>query len=234
MGEKKHKSVILFSEWKKPLQMLSLEQKGRILDALLDFPDGIQPNFDDPLLSMAWSFMEGPLRTNAEKWDDIREKRAAAGRKGAEATNAKHQQTAANPANADFAGQNQQTAANPAVTVTDTVTGNVTVTDRKKAADASPALVKSSRFHPPDIEEVKAYFAEKGGKDAQAERFYAYYESNGWKVGKNPMRKWKAAASGWISRDNERNASVPAKASYDVDAVINSALKSMDKEFEIL
>lgn len=136
---KKHKSVILFSEWKKPLKALSLEQKGRILDALLDFPDGIQPDFDDPLLSMAWSFMEGPLRTNAEKWDDIREKRAAAGRKGAEATNAKYQQTAANPANAVCA---QKTAANPAVTVTDnvTVTGNVTVTAtaKDKAAAAEP------------------------------------------------------------------------------------------------
>ena len=132
---KKHKSVILFSEWKKPLEALNLEQKGRILDALLDFPDGIQPDFEDPLLLMAWAFMEGPLRTNAEKWDDIREKRAAAGRKGAEATNAKHQQNAANPANADFV---QQNAANPAVTVTGnvTVTDNVTVTAKEKAAAA--------------------------------------------------------------------------------------------------
>ena len=41
MKDDKHKSVILYAEWKKPLQNLSLEQKGRILDALLDFPDGI-------------------------------------------------------------------------------------------------------------------------------------------------------------------------------------------------
>lgn len=206
MGGKKHKSVILFSEWKKPLQALSLEQKGRILDALLDFPDGIRPEFDDPLLLMAWAFMEGPLNTNAKKWEDIREKRAAAGRKGAEATNAKHQQSAANPANDDFANQNRQSTANPAVTVTGnvTVTDHVTVTDREKDASASTAPAKSSRFHPPDIAEVRAYFAEKGGTDAQAQRFMDFYTSNGWKVGKNPMKSWKAAASGWMSRDKER------------------------------
>ena len=198
MGEKKHKSVILFSEWKKPLRILSLEQKGRILDALLDFPDGIPPEFDDPMLVIAWEFMQGGLEENARKWEEIREKRSAAGRKGAEATNAKHQQTAANPANDDFA---EQTAANPAVS------GSVSGSGSAKEIEDAPASTtpkKSNRFHPPDAVEVKAYFAEKGGSDEQAQRFMDFYTSNGWKVGKNPMKSWKAAASCWISRDKER------------------------------
>jgi uncharacterized protein YdaU (DUF1376 family) len=33
----------------------------------------------------------------------------------------------------------------------------------------------------------------------EAEKFYNYYESNGWKVGKNPMKNWKAAANNWIT-----------------------------------
>lgn len=84
LEDKKHRSVILFSEWKKPLRALSLEQKGLILDALLDFPDGRRPDFEDPLLAMAWEFMEGGLEANAKKWDEIRERRSDAGRKGAE------------------------------------------------------------------------------------------------------------------------------------------------------
>lgn len=84
LEDKKHRSVILFSEWKKPLRALSLEQKGLILDALLDFPDGRRPDFEDPLLAMAWEFMEGGLEANAKKWDKIRERRSDAGRKGAE------------------------------------------------------------------------------------------------------------------------------------------------------
>ena len=84
MKDDKHKSVILYSEWKKPLQNLSLEQKGRILDALLDFPDGIIPTFDDPVLQIAWSFMEGGLQENARKWEATRKKRSDAGKKGNE------------------------------------------------------------------------------------------------------------------------------------------------------
>ena len=84
MKDDKHKSVILYAEWKKPLQNLSLEQKGRILDALLDFPDGIIPTFDDPVLQIAWSFMEGGLQENARKWEATRKKRSDAGKKGNE------------------------------------------------------------------------------------------------------------------------------------------------------
>lgn len=84
MKDDKHKSVILYAEWKKPLQNLSLEQKGRILDALLDFPDGIIPTFDDPVLQIAWSFVEGGLQENARKWEATRKKRSDAGKKGNE------------------------------------------------------------------------------------------------------------------------------------------------------
>lgn len=84
MKDDKHKSVILYAEWKKPLQNLSLEQKGRILDALLDSPDGIIPTFDDPVLQIAWSFMEGGLQENARKWEATRKKRSDAGKKGNE------------------------------------------------------------------------------------------------------------------------------------------------------
>ena len=210
MKEKPHKSVILFSEWRKPLQALSLEQKGQLLDAILDFPEGITPEFDDPLLLMAWAFIEGPLKNNAEKWNEIREKRREAAKKG----NEKRWHSDDDSRKNRKCDTCDDDIANVAVTVTDYVTGNVTVTakdkeispngDTKKAASASPSPKSSKNFSPPELEDVKAYFAEKGGTAAQAERFRCFYESNGWKVGKNPMKSWKAAASGWIARDKER------------------------------
>lgn len=124
MKEEEQKSIVIYKSWKKPLRKLSLEQKGRIFDALLDFPD--PPNFeDDQKLEMAWDFMSEAVESNSKKWNEKREKRAAAGRKGAEVTNGKRQQNAANPANAYFAEQERQNAANPAVSVNGNVNGNV-------------------------------------------------------------------------------------------------------------
>lgn len=43
------------------------------------------------------------------------------------------------------------------------------------------------------------------------ERFVDYYSSNGWKVGKNPMRDWKAAVRAWSRRDSPKPATTEPK-----------------------
>ena len=50
----------------------------------------------------------------------------------------------------------------------------------------------------PSVEEVKAYIDEMG-YHFSAEDFVAYYESNGWKVGRNAMKSWKGACRTWES-----------------------------------
>ena len=57
-------------------------------------------------------------------------------------------------------------------------------------------IEKRKRFTKPTIDEVKAYCAERKNS-VDAERFMDYYESNGWHVGKNPMKDWKAAVRTW-------------------------------------
>jgi hypothetical protein len=60
-----------------------------------------------------------------------------------------------------------------------------------------------TRFVVPELGDIVAYMCANGGSIAQAERFQSYYDSNGWRVGRNKMVNWKAAASGWIRRDAE-------------------------------
>ena len=55
------------------------------------------------------------------------------------------------------------------------------------------------------LEDALEYFSIRLGIDQgkiEAEKFFNYYESNGWKVGKNPMKNWKAAANNWITNSN--------------------------------
>lgn len=58
-----------------------------------------------------------------------------------------------------------------------------------------------ARMARPTLQEVEAYIAEKG-YNVDAAAFIAYYDSNGWKVGKNPMKSWKGALTTWERRDN--------------------------------
>ena len=64
---------------------------------------------------------------------------------------------------------------------------------------------KRNRFVKPTIDEIRAYMTEKG-YTFDAEAFYAYYESNGWKVGRNPMKNWRMACTTWSkNRKNNNN-----------------------------
>jgi len=59
-------------------------------------------------------------------------------------------------------------------------------------------------FTPPTVDEVREYVRMKGYA-VDAERFWLFYESKGWMVGKNKMKKWHAAVATWQKTINERN-----------------------------
>lgn len=68
------------------------------------------------------------------------------------------------------------------------------------------SIVKEKRFVKPTLEDVIAYCEEKrNGVDP--EKWYNYYESNGWKVGKNSMKNWKACVNTW-ARQNFGNSNI--------------------------
>jgi len=60
------------------------------------------------------------------------------------------------------------------------------------------------RFTPPIFSELCDYINSKN-YNVSANRFMDYYESNGWKVGKNKMVSWKHAVSSWNTKNNEGN-----------------------------
>ena len=52
------------------------------------------------------------------------------------------------------------------------------------------------------VEEVLEYC--RGDRPASnAKPFIDYYTSNGWKVGRNPMKDWQASFRNWCSRQGE-------------------------------
>lgn len=65
-----------------------------------------------------------------------------------------------------------------------------------------PAIETESkgRFAPPTRDEVEAYAREKGYNGFPVDRFIAYYESNGWMVGRTKMKSWRAAMTNWHLR----------------------------------
>lgn len=85
-----------------------------------------------------------------------------------------------------------------------------------------------NKFQKPSLSEIESYISSRGSK-VDAEQFFNFYESNGWKVGKNPMKDWRAAVRTWEKRERESPSrkTRPAKK----ESVLEHNLKVMDNMF---
>ena len=77
-----------------------------------------------------------------------------------------------------------------------------------KFAIEIPDFIDTTSFiSKPSIEEIEKYIEEQH-YSVNAEKFYSYYESNGWKIGKSSMKSWKAALRTWNLNNKEQNKSI--------------------------
>lgn len=79
------------------------------------------------------------------------------------------------------------------------------VTDEINAEELQ--ITKTTRFVKPSIDEIFEYMVEKEFEFAknESQKFFNFFESKGWKVGKNPMKSWKSAVGYWMINFYDRN-----------------------------
>jgi len=68
----------------------------------------------------------------------------------------------------------------------------------------------ASRFTPPTREEIQQ-FCDENGMQIDVNRFIDYYTANGWMVGKNKMKDWKATVRNWYHRDLKEQKQEPVR-----------------------
>ena len=72
--------------------------------------------------------------------------------------------------------------------------------EEKPAQEIQQEKPKRKNFVKPTVEEIAAFCKEKK-YTVSAQQFFNYYESNGWKIGRNAMKSWQAAVQNWNTRD---------------------------------
>ena len=71
--------------------------------------------------------------------------------------------------------------------------------ENAEGSNTSNSNTKRKAFTKPTREEIESFSFEF---NLNLTGFFDYYSSNGWKVGKNPMKDWNAAARGWSTRQS--------------------------------
>ena len=90
---------------------------------------------------------------------------------------------------------------------------------------ANKSPTKAKRFVKPTIDEIQDYCIERNN-NVNAEQFYDHYESNGWKVGKNSMKDWKAAVRTW-ERSEYRKPNSKKNSKEDAINVVNNLMNKL-------
>ena len=89
----------------------------------------------------------------------------------------------------------------PGDRVTEQVTEQVNHNRTKKQSNKE---TKKQVFIRPSLDDVREYIAQNY-LPVDPERFFDYYEANGWKIsGKSQMKDWKAAVRNWSHREQEK------------------------------
>jgi len=94
------------------------------------------------------------------------------------------------------------------------------VSDSDSDSDSEKKKKKrEGRFTPPSLPQIKEYCQQRhreGHPAVNPEKFLDYYEANGWKVGRNPMKDWKAAVRNWEQREKSPPEKPPKNAYFNV------------------
>ena len=216
MSEKK--SFLLYISSFKQIRKLTQEQKGILLDAIMNFQEDIPLPEMDPIVDMCFGFIADDMKRDAEKYDEIVEKRRESGRKGGKAAQA-------NQANARFGQANQANAtsekqanqanatsekqanqANRAVNVDVDVDVNEDVNedvnddvdvDVNVDVDVPAETVDYTNTHIPTLKEIQEEVNEKKYRlpADSIDRFVSYNRSKGWRM------DWKEALAKWAERE---------------------------------
>jgi len=175
------KSFLIYCDIIHTVEQLTDEQAGDLFKHLLRYVNDLNPQSDSVITKIAFEPIRQALKRDLDKYESIRKRNSDNARMRWDATASSGMPN--DTKNADI----------------DIVIGSDIDKDIKK---------QRVDFQKPTLPELKNYMLEFGMADV-SEKWFDYYESNGWLVGKNKMKNWRAAVRTWKNNNLTNNVTTP-------------------------
>lgn len=209
--------MVFYRSFFDAIKELPERNQVEVLKAICEFGfDGIEPEISG-ISKTVWILIKPNLQANRKKWESGC--KAKTKQKISKPKAKKKQEVSKPEANVDVYVDVDED-----VNVDEEKDENVNV-----SLMVLPAEVPQKKFIKPSINDICLYvqskepMADKILIQEFAEKFWNFYESNGWKVGKNPMKNWKSAISTWS--DTLKKTLNPFKESSAKESFPSSAKK---------
>ena len=175
--------VPIFFDWLETTQDLAAEEKGNLIDAVVAYAAGLEyEHLLNGATRIAFRFLKGQVDRNAAIADVRRQNREG------KSNNNKQEQNTTNDNKTEEGATNNSNNKNNKKDIKND--------NHNNSNNNGNGAQAQKRFQPPDEDEVALYCIERGNH-VNAHKFFDYYTANGWKVGKNQMKDWKAAVRTW-------------------------------------
>lgn len=212
------KSFVFLCSWAEAMADLEPIDRCAAYDAIIAYVEsGILPEGLTGSVKIAFKFMQRDVDRAKEQYENKCKKNRESARKRwdkADSENANEEEKEEEKegmqtdADAEKEMPNMQTDADGCERMQTDANGenDMPYIDNDNDNDFKEKLPKGSkkknaqRFSAPSVTDV-IEFAESKGYELDAEAFVDYYTSVGWKVGRNPMRDWRAAVGTWCRRE---------------------------------
>ncbi len=228
--EKGKKSFIMYLDYKEQLEDLSDKELGTLIRAIFQYiEDDTEPSFKGKL-NIAFKFIRSALDRDNQKWEDIKKKRSEAGKRHSGNQYTRDQIGTKNGTKLE---QNGTNGTNGTVSVNDSV--NVNVNDNVSVS-VNDNVINNSTFalptSTPTLTQISDYCQEKGYVGFDYEKFYDYYQANGWLDSNgNKIKYWKAKLSYWYRSDKEKGKIKESK-EYDTEMIYTDKETGRDFQYD--
>jgi hypothetical protein len=192
-----NKSFIIHKDSLSVLNKLTDEQAGKLFKAIFDYQiNNVLP--EDTLTSIIFEPFLNQFKRDEEKYQNVVERNKINIAKRWNKPNTKNT-TGKNGIPKDTKNTDSDSK-NKSDSDSDSKNDN----DSKNDSNLSNNInIKNKRFTKPTIQELIS-FCNEFALNIDPQQFIDYYEANGWKINKNPMKDWQATARNWHRRNADK------------------------------
>lgn len=191
MNEQQKRSFLLYPDLIHTVRKLPPDKAGELFMLILQHVNGEDAQPSDLLLEVAFEPIRQQLTRDIERWQGYRERQAQHGKQGGRPPK--------NPEKGSLSEERVEKGtlfSERVERLTNNITNNITsnVTNKRESTRAA--------FAAPSLAEVVAFAETEGIGSVKAPNdFHDYYTSNGWKVGRQSMKDWRAAFRRWTRNE---------------------------------
>lgn len=191
---KDKRSFLLYSDIHFTVQKLTDDQAGKLFKHILGYVNDENPSLNDILIELVFEPIKQQLKRDLKKYEAICNRNKNNGSKGGRPKTKVHKPKQpsgiiTNPENPDGSRNNPN---NPDEPDNDSDSDNDNGIDRDK----------EKNIIPPPIFLIAKYCKDRNN-GIDANYFYDWYQTRGWKVGKDKMKDWQSAIRTWERRNKK-------------------------------